>query len=187
MPWSTHTTEYSAPTGSGAVGYGLASGVAQDLPDRGGGDAVTEPTHLAVDTSVSPCGILGVEALHELSELGRGWWPSGSGLWGLGPVARHQASVPADHGRRFYDQHHPLEVSPVKGPGQQGENGSVGGSEARPINLSLQNKDLMAQRQDLGVTLVTAHHQQSHTCDQEPEQVRYDRGHTRSRYRPRTL
>ena len=107
---------------------------------------MSEPTHLAVDTPISPIGILGIEAQHETAQLGRGWWPPGSCVRGLGPVAGHEASVPADHGGGFDDQHHPLEASPVKGPGQHCEDGPVGGSEARPINLSLQNKDLMAQR-----------------------------------------
>ena len=98
-------------------------------------DAVPDPAHLAVGTSISPCGVLGFEAQYKLSELGRGWWPSGSGTWWVGPVAGHQAPVPADHGGRFDDQHHPDQASPVKGPGQQGENGSVGGSKAPPINL----------------------------------------------------
>ncbi len=92
-----------------------------------------------------------------------------------GPVASHEAPVPADHGGRFHDQHHPLEVSPVKGPGQQGENGSVGGSEARPINLSLQNKDLMAQGENLGVLAITAYRSKPDTGNQKPEQVQKDR------------
>jgi hypothetical protein len=39
----------------------------------------------------------------------------------------------------------------------------------------LQDQDLMAQRQDLDITLVTAHQQQSHTGNQKPKQVRHDR------------
>ena len=86
--------------------------------------------------------------------------------------------MPADHGGGLDDQHHRLEASPVKGPGQQGEDGSVGGSEARPIDLSLQNKDLMAQREDLGVTLVAIDQKQPDAGNQKPEQVREDRGHS---------
>ena len=59
--------------------------------------------------------------------------------------------------------------------GQQGEDGSVGGSEARPINLSLQNEHLMAQREDLGVFAITTHQEQPDTGNQKPEQVRKDR------------
>jgi hypothetical protein len=54
----------------------------------------------------------------------------------------------------------------------------VGGSEARPLNLSLQNKDLMAQRQDLGVFAITAYQKQPDAGDQKPEEVRKDRGHS---------
>ena len=73
------------------------------------------------------------------------------------------------------DQQHRVEASPVKATGQQGENGSVGGSEARPINLSLQNEDLMAQRENLGVALVTTDQKQPEAGNQKPEQVRKDR------------
>ncbi len=83
--------------------------------------------------------------------------------------------MPADHGGRFHDQHHPVEVSPVKGPGQHREDGSVGGSEARPINLSSQNKDLMAQGENLGVFAITPYQKQPDTGDQKPEEVRKDR------------
>jgi hypothetical protein len=102
-------------------------------------------------------------------------------------VAGHQAPVPADHGRRFHDQHHPLEAPPVKGPGQHRENGSVGGSETRPLNLSSQNKDLMAEGEDLRVFAITTYQKQPDTGNQKPGQVRKDRGHSQSKYRTRTL
>jgi hypothetical protein len=47
----------------------------------------------------------GVEAQYKLSGLGRRWRPPGPSVRGLGPVTGHQPSVPADHGRRFHDQH----------------------------------------------------------------------------------
>ena len=50
-------------------------------------------------------------------------------------------------------------------------------SACRPCRVGVFSN---CQSQDLGITLVTAHHQQSHTCDQEP--LRYDRGHSRPRY-----
>ncbi len=165
----------SAPSGHGAVGGWLASGVSEDLPDGGGGDAVSEPSYLAVDTAVAPCLVLDVEAQYESSGFGRGWGPSGSGLWGLGPVARDEPSVPADHGGGLDDQHHPVETAPVKATGQYRKYGPVGGCESGSLQLSLQNEDLMAQRQDLGITLVTTNQQQPHTRNQKPKQMRHDR------------
>lgn len=49
-----------APGWSGAVGCGLASVVAEDLPDGGGSDAVSEAAEFAVDASVSPGRVVGV-------------------------------------------------------------------------------------------------------------------------------
>ena len=37
------------------------------------------------------------------------------GLRGLGSVAGHEAAVPADHGGRLDDQHHPFEPATVEG------------------------------------------------------------------------
>ena len=110
-----------------------------------------------------------------MSEFGRSWWPPGSGLWWLGPVAGDEASVPADHGGGFDDQHHLAETAPLEGTREHGEDGPVGGCESWSFDLSLQNEDLMAKGEDLCVTLVTGHEQQPETGDQESEQVRQDR------------
>ena len=95
--------------------------------------------------------------------------------------------MPADHGGGLDDQHDPDQASPVKATRQHSEDHTNCGCEGGSLELSSQNEDLMAQRQDLGVALVTAHQQQSHTGNQKPEQTQYDRGHSRSKYRPRTL
>ncbi len=57
-----------------------------------------------------------------------------------------EASVPVDHGGWLGDQHH--------------------ASEPGPVDLSLQNEDLMAEGEDLGVTLVAGHQQQPETSNQ---------------------
>jgi hypothetical protein len=54
----------------------------------------------------------------------------------------------------------------------KGENGSVGGSEARPLNPSLRNKDLMAEGEDFGVFAIATHQKQPDTGNQKPEEVR---------------
>ncbi len=60
-------------------------------------------------------------------------------------------------------------------------------SEARPIDLSLENVYLMAKSEDLGVTLFSRRQQQPETTDQEPEQVRDEQCQGRSWYRSSTL
>ncbi len=53
-----------APTRPGAVWGGFVSGISQDLPDGGCGDAVPETAHLTVGTPVAPCRLLSVVPQH---------------------------------------------------------------------------------------------------------------------------
>src|SRR2546429_3971061 len=58
------------PGRPGAAGRRADSGVVQDLPDGGGGDRVAEPDEFALHAAVSPGGIAGGDADHELADLG---------------------------------------------------------------------------------------------------------------------
>ncbi len=155
-----------APRRSGAIGGGLTSGVAEDLPDSGSGDAVPETAHLSMDTSIAPVRVLGVEAQDEAAELGGRGWASGSGLGWLGPVPGDEAAVPADHRRRSHDQHHVVETSPVERLRKEGEHGPVARCELRAVDLALQDEDLVSKSENLCVTLVAGHQQQTETSDQ---------------------
>ena len=68
--------------------------------------------------------------------------------------------MPTDHRVWFDDQHHVSQSLPVEGTRQYGQDCSVGRGEPRSLNLALEDEDLMAKGQDLGVTLITGHHQQ---------------------------
>jgi hypothetical protein len=94
----------------------------------------------------------------------------GPGAGGVGGDAGEVSPAGID----FDEEQDSIQVGPVR-------------CESGSLELSLQNEDLMAQRQDLGVAPVTAYDQQSPTCNQKPEQVRHDRRHSRSRHRQRTL
>lgn len=72
----------------------------------------------------------------------------------MGPAAGDQAAMPADDGGRLHDQEHFPQARPVDGGGQHGEDGAVVLGEARSGDLALQDKDLVAQGEDLGVALV---------------------------------
>ena len=63
--------------------------------------------------------------------------------------------MPTDHGGGLDDQHHRSETGPVERTRQQREDGPVRRREPGPIDLPLQNAQLMAKGEDLGVTLVT--------------------------------
>jgi hypothetical protein len=132
---------------------------------------VSETAHLAVDAPVAPARVFGVEAQHQSVKL-RGCGRSSSPRHGwLGPPSSYETAVPANHCRRFHDQHHLVEAAPVERPREYGEYGPVGGGEPRPIDLSLQDQDLMAKGEDLCVTSITGHQQQPETGNQETEQM----------------
>jgi hypothetical protein len=114
----------------------------------------------AVDASVVPSRVVGAEPEDQLTELGRGGWSAGSGLWWLCPVAGDKAAVPADHRGGLHDQHHAVELLAVEGTRQHAQDRPVCRGEPRPLDLPLEDEDLMAEGEDLGVALVTGHEQQ---------------------------
>ncbi|MCP3853253.1 MAG: hypothetical protein GY745_23280 [Actinomycetia bacterium] len=87
----------------------------------------------------------------------------------------------------FTDQYHLVEASLVKGTRQQGQDRPVRRDEPRLLESSQQDADLVPKGGNLGVTLVAGPQHQPETSDQEPEQVRNEQGHGRSRYRSPTL
>lgn len=83
--------------------------------------------------------------------------------------------MPADHSGGLDDQHLAPEPRPVEGTREHGQDCPVRRSEPGPIDLSVQNVQLMAKSKDFGITLVTGHQEQPETSDQAPQQVRKDR------------
>src|ERR1044072_2297265 len=67
-----------------ALRCGRQAGAAQDAPDGGGGDPMTEPSQFALDSDVTPGGVLSRQALDERDCLFRQWRPA---LAWLVPVA----------------------------------------------------------------------------------------------------
>ncbi len=98
---------------------------------------MSKAAEFAVDTSVSPRRVLGVEAQHEFSDLGRGGWSSPSGLWWLGPVAGHKATVPADDRGWFHDQHHACQPLPFERTREDGQDRPVCRGEPGVLDLAL--------------------------------------------------
>jgi len=73
----------------------------------------------------------------------------------LGPVPGDESAVPAEHCVGSHDQQHLPEPAPVEHRGQHREDGSVGLGEPQPIDLTLQDQDLVAESENLSVALVT--------------------------------
>ncbi len=127
---------------------------------------MSEAEDLAVDAPVSPCRVLGIEAQHELAQLGgRGPASGSSSLAGIGPTACDQSSVPADHRFGFHDQQHLVEMAAVEGPGENGEYGAISWCESRSV-------DLVSQGEDLSDTVITGDQQHANTVERESDQPR---------------
>jgi len=126
-----------APRRPGPVRGGLTSSIAQNLLYRRHGYRVSETSHLTVDAPVPPVRVLRIEAQHQPTKLSRGGWPPGSGHRWLGPMSSDETSMPADHRRRFDDQHHLAQSSAIECTRQHGEDSPVGWRELRPIDLAL--------------------------------------------------
>jgi hypothetical protein len=100
-----------------AAGRGIDPGVVQDLPDRGGGDRVTEFDEFAVDAPVSPRGVVGRDADHELADGGCRGRSAGSLSAGVVPLACDQPPVPGEQ-RRWGHREYFAPPPPGDQPGQ---------------------------------------------------------------------
>jgi hypothetical protein len=90
-------------------------------------------------------------------------------------MAGHEASVPADHGGGLDDQHHVSHPARAERTRQYGQECPVGWDESWSLGLPLEDEDLMAEGQDLCVTVVTGYKEQSETRDQETRHLRQHR------------
>lgn len=79
----------------------------------------------------------------------------------VGSSGGRESAVPAEHGDRLDDEEHLGESVAVDGLGKHCEDRAVGVGEPRPLDMALQDEDLVPQGQDLGVAAVTGHYEQS--------------------------
>ena len=113
-----------------------------------------DPGQFAVDAPVAPDRVFAGHVNGKTSDLGVHRRPPSSGGGGLGPSSGDEAAVPPDHGGRLHDQEHFPQTRPVERGGQHRQDGAVRLVEDWSGDMSLQDEDLEAQREDLGVTLV---------------------------------
>ena len=79
-------------------------GGAEDLPDGRRGEFVTEPCELAVDSPVSPVGMVVGEADGRTPEFRVDRWACRLGSGRLGPVPCNELAVPSQHCLRSDNQ-----------------------------------------------------------------------------------
>ena len=116
-----------------------------------------------VDAAVTPAGILPCQAQHQQADGTDG--PRPARALGAGPsrvAARQQVPVPAQHRLRPDQQPEPAKHVPREPVQQGGQERPVARAEPRPglTQLSLQDRDLVTQRQDLHLLVPVAHWKQ---------------------------
>jgi len=126
---------------------GLDSRPFQDRPHGRRGDGDTETGKLTVDTPVTPGGVLACEAHDDLAGLGGGGGPAGPVR--VGPVVRDEPSMPGQDRLRADEEGRPA-VAAEHASERRNEH-AVGRLEAWSRYLTVQDRELMAQDEDLGV------------------------------------
>ena len=145
----------------------------QDLPDGGSGDLYPGHQQLAVHPAVPSAGIFADQPQHQDADRAHGARPARApGRGPPGVPACDQIAVPAEHGIRAHHQVQSLMSTSL------GSRCSSAASKARspganrdPVRteLPLQDRELVAQREDLRVFVPAAHRQQP----QQREYVRH--------------
>jgi hypothetical protein len=120
---------------------------------------VAETAELTVDAPVAPRGVLCGKSHDQRSELKIDRRPPRLRGRRLGPPAGDEPAVPSDHGCRSHDQEHLAESASVEHAGEGGEDRAIRVGESGPVDLALQDQDLLAQSEDLRVTLITGREQ----------------------------
>ena len=136
------------PGRAGAAGCRVDAGLVQDLPDRAGGDGVAEADQFAVYAAVAPGGVLGCQAEDQGADRRVDGWSAAVGM-GVGQVAGDQLAVPAKQGSRGDEERRPTRPGEQAGQGCQDD--PVGGLQVGAVDLAMQDRDLVAQHQQLHV------------------------------------
>ncbi len=121
-----------------------------------------------MDPAVAPRRILAGQANDPAPNVGIDGRSARPSRWWLGPAAGDESSVPSEDCRRAHDQQRPATTRPVHYRGEKRQHCPVLLVEPRPVDLSLQHQDLMAQSEDLGVTGLRAGEQPSTPRQDEP-------------------
>ena len=119
------------------------------------GEFVTEPCELAVDSPVSPIGVLVGEADGQTPEFRVDRWASRVGCGRLGPVPCNDSAVPSQHRFRSDNQERRRPPRAIGGAAQECKDRAVGFVELRPVDLASQHEDLVTERKDLSVSGIT--------------------------------
>lgn len=160
--------EFLVPEVGGGRAFPLRGGwdavLTEDLPDRGGGDLDAQRRELTVDPAIPPRAVFVGQAQDQdqdadRADSGRAAASPRYASRGMAPL--EQVPVPAMDGVRAYQQEKVAQLVHREVVEQAGEDSAVSGAECGLADLTLQDQQLMPQRQDLDVFVPVAHRQQA--------------------------
>ncbi len=141
---------------------------AQHGRDRGGRDADAELEQLTLDTHVAPAWILSRQPLNQTAHLGRKRGTTGPATVPA-PIPVPQRPVPAPQRLRIERKAGPPPLG-WKQPAGRGEQGSVDRRVLRPLLSTLEDRELVAQDDDLKLALTATASEHANENAQEPVQ-----------------
>ena len=135
-----------APRHPSSPAGGPESRLAQDLADRGRRDTEPERGELALDSLVTPAGVLAREPQDEPAELTADSRAAGSPAR-VGPAPRHELAMPAQ--KRVGRDEERAPAMARDEPARSGQECSVGWSKRGASNLAAKDRELVAKHYDL--------------------------------------
>jgi len=157
------------PGQAAAAGRGIDPGVVQDLPDRGGRDRVAEPDQLALYPPVTPRGIIGRDADHQLADSSCRGRPPGTPTAGVVQLSCGQPPMPGEQ-RRWCHREHLAPAAARNHSRQYREPQPIARLVADPADLTAKDHVLVPQHQELGVLGHSVPRQHHQTAEQTTNQ-----------------
>jgi hypothetical protein len=174
----TQVEQEGPPGGIGVSRRRTRPPAPQDPPHGRFTDPVTEPNHLTVHPTVSPCRVLSRQAHDQVTDLHA--CAGTAGPIRVRPLSFQQATMPRQQGAR---RDEPMSAQPRRQqPGQRRQHRPIGPARLRPRHLTAQHRHLMPQHHDLnalGCLAPAQHHQPA-------EHPNHDHVEEAHRHKPRS-
>src|SRR5216684_2876887 len=139
---------------------------AQDAADGGRRDLVAELEELALDAAIAPTWVLPAQTQNQVAQLIRDWWPASPRAQAEGrPMFAHQLPMPAEQ-RGGREEQAPRWQSHA----HCSQDHPVGRQQVRPLDLTTENGDLVAEGENLKVALGVRATAQDGQADRQPQQ-----------------
>jgi hypothetical protein len=151
--------------------------------DRGGRDADPELQQFALDTHVAPARVLPRQPLDQVARLGRKRRTAGPAT-ATSPTSLKQRSVPA--AERLRTDRKAGRSLGREQPAYRSEQGLVDGRVLRPLPPAPEDRQLVAQHDDLKLPLTTTAGEHADEAAQEPVQHRHQQDAQSEPPRPRS-